>query len=104
MASDDSASLLKTLHLPAAAPGRRFWLSEFEDYSSPRPANDEIYFQPSTDANPIRRPPQVVYGESPTTIGVIIVGLLLLLVGLIYGTVKFLGAVISRFTGRRSGG
>lgn len=41
-------------------PGAGWWLTEFEDRSSPRPGTDEVYFAPSTDASPVERP-KVIY-------------------------------------------
>jgi hypothetical protein len=38
-----------------------YWLTEFEDRSSPRPGSDEVYFEPSADTSKVERPPQVVY-------------------------------------------
>src|SRR5262245_37710944 len=47
--------------LPAdtTAPGR-WWVTEFEDRSSPRPGTDEIYFEPSADQSIVARRPYVV--------------------------------------------
>lgn len=41
-------------------PVEGFWLTEFEDRSSPRPGTDEVYFEPSADASPVARPPIIV--------------------------------------------
>jgi hypothetical protein len=37
-----------------------FWLTEFEDRSSPRPGTDEVYFEPAADPSPVARPPRVI--------------------------------------------
>src|SRR5262249_31099362 len=37
-----------------------YWLTEFEDRSSPRPGTDEVYFEPAADASPVARPPIIV--------------------------------------------
>jgi hypothetical protein len=36
------------------------WLTEFEDRSSPRPAVDEVYFEPSPHPAPVARPPLII--------------------------------------------
>lgn len=36
------------------------WLTEFEDRSSPRPAVDEVYFEPSPDPSAVARPPLII--------------------------------------------
>lgn len=48
------------LSLPAPDPGAGWWVTEFEDRSSPRPGTDEVYFAPSADPAPVARPPVVV--------------------------------------------
>jgi hypothetical protein len=37
-----------------------YWLTEFEDRSSPRPGTDEVYFVPSADASAVERPTKVI--------------------------------------------
>jgi hypothetical protein len=44
--------------LPAEA--AHYWLTEFEDHSSPRPGTDEVHFRPAADQSPVERPPHVV--------------------------------------------
>jgi hypothetical protein len=50
-----------------AVSGQAWWLTEFEDRSSPRPGTDEVYFAPAEDQATLERPPiihtttQVVY-------------------------------------------
>jgi len=44
--------------LPADA--NTFWLTEFEDRSSPRPGSEEVYFEPSADSSSIERPPHII--------------------------------------------
>jgi hypothetical protein len=41
-------------------PTEGFWLTEFEDRSSPRPGTDEVYFEPSADLSAVERPPIIV--------------------------------------------
>lgn len=53
--------------LPATIAGQKWYLTEFEDASSPRPGTDEIYFAPAADQTAIERPPVIVthYREWP---------------------------------------
>jgi hypothetical protein len=44
----------------APKPAAGYWLTEFEDRSSPRPGTDEVYFGPSADASAVERPPIIV--------------------------------------------
>jgi len=44
--------------LPEGALKNAAWLTEFEDYSSPRPATDEVYYRP-LDSGTVHRPPIV---------------------------------------------
>lgn len=37
--------------------GDGWWLTEFEDRTSPRPGTDELYFSPINNATPVARPP-----------------------------------------------
>lgn len=48
------------LKLSMPRPAENWWLTEFEDRSSPRPGTDEVYFAPSADAAAVERPPIVV--------------------------------------------
>lgn len=42
--------------------GQTAWfLTEFEDRSSPRPGTDELYFGPAPDQSPVERPPIIKY-------------------------------------------
>jgi hypothetical protein len=41
-------------------PADGYWLTEFEDRSSPRPGTDEVYFEPAADAAAVERPPVVI--------------------------------------------
>lgn len=44
--------------MPTATDG--YWLTEFVDGSSPRPATDEVYFGPSADPTPVTPPPVII--------------------------------------------
>lgn len=54
------ATVSTAAKLPAELAGREWYLTEFEDSSSPRPGTDEVYFSKSTDQSTIERPPVVV--------------------------------------------
>lgn len=47
----------KLIPAPAA---EGWWLTEFQDTSSPRPGTDEVYFERSADQSPVERPPHVI--------------------------------------------
>jgi hypothetical protein len=55
---------LTSLHakgkLPAATEPAAWRVTEFEDYSSPRPGTDEVYFEPAADQSVVERPPHVI--------------------------------------------
>jgi hypothetical protein len=53
--------ILKLLQMPPEAPPATWWLTEFEDHSSPRPGQQDVYFSPSQDQAPVERPPHIVY-------------------------------------------
>lgn len=51
--------LAKAKLAPQTGPAK-WWLTEFEDHSSPRPGTDEVYFEPAADRAPLHRPPHVI--------------------------------------------
>jgi hypothetical protein len=53
--------ILKLLKLPAKTTPPSWWLTEFEDPSSPRPGKADVYFSRSDDQSPVERPPEVHY-------------------------------------------
>jgi hypothetical protein len=53
--------LLRLLKLPEQTRPAKWWLTEFEDRSSPRPGTDDVYFTPSALQSPVARPPVVRY-------------------------------------------
>ena len=61
----------RTALAAAMLPAGELWLTEFEDYSRPRPGTDEVYFEPSADQAAVARPPHihVVYDSRPILIG-----------------------------------
>jgi hypothetical protein len=59
--------------LPAELGKRHWYLTEFEDRSSPRPGTDEVYFDRAIDPSPVERPPDVIYEYRDVPIGVVAV-------------------------------
>jgi hypothetical protein len=74
--------------LPDGLAGRDWWLTEFEDHSSPRPGTDELYFARSPDQSAVERPPhiQYKYREWPVwaglTAAVVVPALVVVVIGL----------------------
>ena len=66
------AVVAKAGKLPDGLAGRDWWLTEFEDESSPRPGTDEVYFVRSPDQSTLERPPHVRYSYRtwPAWVGV----------------------------------
>lgn len=56
----ERSGLLERLKLPAETSLGKWWITEFEDSSTPRFGTDEVYFQPSMDRGPVARAPIVV--------------------------------------------
>jgi hypothetical protein len=57
----DREGLLKLLKLPDDTPPASWYLTEFEDHSSPRPGIADVYFEPADDQTPVKRPPHIQY-------------------------------------------
>ena len=76
------AELLKRAKLPSQAGGGGRWLTEFEDRSSMRAGNDDLYFSRAEQRTPIERAPVVRYGM--TTYATILAVVLIGVGGLIY--------------------
>ena len=57
--------------LPAEVGPKEWFVTEFEDRSSPRPGTDEVYFAPSSDQSTVARTPIIVWhdDETPWLIG-----------------------------------
>lgn len=55
----ERGSLLAKAKLPAETGPGEWWLTEFEDRSTPRPGTDEVYFEQAADLSPVARPPHV---------------------------------------------
>jgi hypothetical protein len=71
--------LKRTKLLDTSAPGG-WWLTEFEDRSTPRPGTDEIYFEPSADRTPVARHPEIIVSyRDPWWAGLVCIGVPLIL-------------------------
>jgi hypothetical protein len=56
----DRTTLLDLLKLPHETGVGKWWITEFEDHSTPRPGSDEVYFERSMDRGPVARAPIIV--------------------------------------------
>jgi Uncharacterized protein conserved in bacteria (DUF2330) len=61
LTAEQREQLLKQVKLDAGTPPPSWWLTEFEDQSSPRPGTDDVYFTPSADQAPLEREPHIKY-------------------------------------------
>jgi hypothetical protein len=57
LSADQVKAVAAGAKLHGAVPAGPVWLTEFEDNSSPRPATDEVYFQPDALQAAVARPP-----------------------------------------------
>lgn len=57
--AEQRSNVLGLLKLSAETPPAQWWLTEFEDRSSPRPGTDDVYFAPAADQSEVARPPVV---------------------------------------------
>lgn len=62
LTDEQRKTLAKEAGIPETDLPAKVWLTSFEDRSSPRPGNEEVYFDPAKDATPIR--PQVIHFET----------------------------------------
>jgi len=53
--------VLKLVALKKETPPASWWLTEFEDHSSPRPGTDDVFFSLAENQNTLERPPHVRY-------------------------------------------
>lgn len=61
LTAEQRGQLLQQLKLPADSLPTNWWLTEFEDHSSPRPGTDDVYFARSVDQSTVERPPHILY-------------------------------------------
>jgi hypothetical protein len=65
VAAERWADVFRRAQLLTPPDARGWWLTEFEDRSSPRPGTDEVYFSPSADPAAVERRPTIVYTPAP---------------------------------------
>jgi hypothetical protein len=90
---DDASrtAVLEQLKLSADVVPPKWWLTEFEDTSSPRPGHDDVTFQPEPVQQTAERQPHVVYVE-PTLLDYPLA--FLTQCGCCYGPFLLLGVVV----------
>ncbi len=59
--SSGRENVLRLLKLGEDTPPASWWLTEFEDRSSPRPGTDDVYFSRDQEQDPVERPPIIQY-------------------------------------------
>lgn len=89
LGATDQQNVLKQLKLPGTAPGGTWWLTEFEDWSSPRPGTADVYFATAADQQPVARPPHIQYVSRSVPDCVACYALALALLGLSFGRRRF---------------
>jgi hypothetical protein len=57
----DREKLLDLCKLPKTTGPASWWLTEFEDWSSPRPGTADLFFSTAADQNAVERPPHIQY-------------------------------------------
>jgi hypothetical protein len=78
----DREKVLEELKLPGETPPAAWWLTEFEDHSSPRPGTADVYFSKDDDQSTVEREPHVQYVLSSVSEEVMIYALAACLLGL----------------------
>ncbi len=63
----DREKITQILKLPAEIPSGPWWVTEFEDHSSPRPGTDDVIFRRSDAQTPIERPSRIQYTSNNAT-------------------------------------
>jgi hypothetical protein len=59
--AEDREKVLKQLNLAGENVPESWFLTEFEDHSSPRPGTDDVYFSKAEDQQPVKRPAIIQY-------------------------------------------
>jgi hypothetical protein len=72
----DREKLLGLLKLPENTPPGSWWLTEFEDRSSPRPGTADVYFSPSKNNEPVARPDHIQWVSADLPQGILCYSLL----------------------------
>lgn len=85
----ERGELLSKVHLPLETFQDKWWITEFEDRSTPRPGTDEIYFERSLDRGAVARPSIVVTTyKNPWWAGPLVVLLLLAIGGAVLTLIR----------------
>jgi hypothetical protein len=64
VSGSDREKVLKLVKLPTDTGPASWWLTEFEDHSSPRPGKADVYFSRSEDQGTLKREPHIRYVSS----------------------------------------
>jgi hypothetical protein len=64
LSKDDHEKVASQLKLPQGTEPSAWWLTEFEDHSSPRPGTADVYFNRAADQAPVEREPHIQYTAS----------------------------------------
>lgn len=79
------ANLVQHLDVPETSLPGKLWLTTFEDESSPRPGNADVYFSPASEQTPVRPPDVVIRHPRIIPLELVVLGVLGAVVGLLYG-------------------
>jgi hypothetical protein len=61
MVDANRGSLLRQLKMSGETPPASWWVTEFEDQSSPRPGTEDVFFSRDEGQTPVERTPVVQY-------------------------------------------
>lgn len=87
----ERTELLGKVHLPRETFHDKWWITEFEDRSTPRNGTDELYFSKSSERGTVGRPAIIVTNyKTPWWVGPIAVILLLVLGGAGFMLIRYL--------------
>jgi len=76
---EERLDLLKRTNAPVGTAPGGWWLTEFEDRSTPRPGTDEVYFEPSADRSVVARTPEIITNyRDPWWTGPMLIGVCLI--------------------------
>ena len=75
--------------LPPETYQDKWWITEFEDRSTPRPGTDELYFEHSLDRGPVARPPIIITTyKNPWWAGPLVVIVLIVIGGVALALIR----------------
>lgn len=82
LGTTDQQKILQQLKLAGAFPSANWWLTEFEDWSSPRPGTADVYFTANPNLQPLARPPHIQYVSRPAPDCIMCYALVIWLLGM----------------------